>query len=606
MPNLGLYLDRPALGIPERGMQDCLNVRVNEGEVANTSMGWETFPVGATALNLDDNPCLLIDEFFTRDGSRILIFGTDKDLYYFDDPTSTLKYITPRYETGQVDVVNASTTVTENGCDFEAAGVKAGDKVWIGDSAKVDQAAGWYTVDSVPVLGTTLELTEPYTGATATEDYTIRLLFTGDLERAWSTETFPDAQPQDEDTWYGVNGPGNQVVKWNGSDDQVEEFSATLGLTAGWLRRYKDMLLYGDLTVAGEDRQQAIRNSDISSPEVVDGTGVSGEFVSSAGVDRILAMELLADIVVAYHERSINLLQYVGPPLNFLIRTAIPGVGPIAGRAIANFGDFHEFVGPDTGYRFDGVTLTEHGGHVFREGLRTIDPNRYEQAIAHLDEENGEVLWILPLTTDSDIETGGPERAFSEHYLEPVEEDDPTPMAIREIPATATGHYLRSSTIRFEILTSEQFDQYDFRWNDRYFFASFPFNLFGTVDGDLFVLGTANSQNGGSFSSYARFGAFQVVDGRRKGIIKRIEPAVKKRPEALAADFEVTLRSADFPHGDYSISAETTFDIQHAQNRFVSLRKAALYADIQFGSEGVNKPWSMLGYAVEVIPAGER
>lgn len=607
MPNLGVYLDRPPYAIPDQGLQDCLNVRIKEGRIKNEHMGWEPF----NDLNLDDNPCLLIDQFILRSGSQILIFGTDKDLYYFNDATSDLRYITPWYGANQVDVVNGSPTVTESGgADFETNGIKAGDKIWIGDADYNEQGAGWYEVLSVAVGGTTLTLTANYTGSTATEDYTIRKLFTGDIFSFWVSESFPDAQENDEDTWFATNGSGKQIVKWNGSDDFVTEIQGTgeLEFTCGYLARYKDMMLYGDILESGESKSQVIKNSAISHPETVDGTDESGEFASSEGVDTLLALEPLADLIVAYHERSINLLQFIGPPLNFLIRTAIPGIGPISGRCVMNFGDYHEFVGPDTGYRFDGISLTEHGGQLFREVLRGTDPNRLDQALAHIDEENGEVLWVIPLTTDEDVTDRAPEKAFSEHYLELTKESDPVPMAIRELPATAMGFYESSSALRFSDLSADpgdEFSSHDFPWNDRYFAASFPLNLFGSAAGDIFQLGTVNNQDGEAILSFARFNRFVVMDERRKGVLTRIEPAAGKR---AAVDYGLTtlIYSTDFPDGDVSLLFTEDFDLTHASRRHMSVRKAARFAEVEFRTDGADEPWEIIGYATEAVPGSER
>jgi hypothetical protein len=595
-PNLGVYFDRHPLGIPERGLEDCLNIRLKEGQIRNENMGWTPF----NDLNLDDNPVLLIDQFFTRSGSQILIFGTTEDLYYFHDVSATAKYITPRYEVGQASMTQDSANIiAAGGADW--TDIKVGDKIWIGDSGKIDQHADWRTVTQAnPAV---IVMDSVWTGATGNQDYTIRKVFEGDLEDFWVTETFPDAQPADEDEWFATNGCGNSIVKWDGTDDQVTVVSGTLGFTCGWVTRYKNMMLYGDLLESGERKPQAIRNSAIAKPEDVT-NDEAGEFAALDGVDRLLAIIPLADLVVVYGERSINLVQYVGEPLNFLIRTAVPGIGPLGGRAVMDFGDFHEFVASDTGYRFDGISLTEHGGQCFREVLRKIDANRLDQALAHIDEENGEVIWSVPLTTDSDPDTGGPETAFTEHYLEVVNEKDPIPMAIRDFPVTATGFYQRSTTLRFSDMT-DSFASYDFRWDDRYFSAAFPQNLFGDVSGDIYEFGTVNSQNGSSITSFARFGRFPLIDGRRKAVIRRIEPGAAKRG---SASYTLTTRihGCDFADGEFAQIYEGGFDLTHASRRHMSVRKAALYGSVEFRTEGVDRPWEIVGYALESVPAGER
>lgn len=602
MPNLGVYLDRPPLAIPDRALQDCLNIRIKEGEIRNENMGWRPF----YDMNLDGNPVLLIDEFFNRSGTRTLIFGTNKDLYYFDDVTSTVKYITPRYETGQMDVLSGlGGGIAGGGADF--TNVSVGDMIWIGDTGKVDQDADWREILTIHASGSPITFTPVWDGSTGTEDYTVRKLFDGTFKSYWVPETFPDAQPANEDEWFATNGVGHSIVKWNGSDDQVTVIDGTLGFTCGCIKRYKNMMLYGNLLESGENKPQAIRNSALSTPENVT-TDEATEFAVVEGVDSLLSMEPLADIIVAYANKSINLTQYVGPPVGFLIRTAVPGIGIVSSRSIINFGYFHKMLSHDTGYIFDGVALERHGDHVFREALRTIDPGRIEQALCHIDEQNGEVIWVIPKTTDADLDAGGPEMAITEHYLEPVEKKYPIPMAIREFPATATGHYERSTAYRMDYFTAglfpDGFAEVSFRWNDKFFLAAFPLDLFGSADGNVYEFGTSDNQDGSAISSFARFGRFQVQDGRLKGIITRVEPAASR----VGANYDLNVRiyGTSFPAGDVSKIFDKGFDLTHVERRHLSVRKAARFAEVEFGTDGTNRPFALIGYATESVQAGER
>jgi hypothetical protein len=35
-----------------------------------------------------------------------------------------------------------------------------------------------------------------------------------------------------------------------------------------------------------------------------------------------------------------------------------------------------------------------------------------------VDEANSEIVWVVPLNTDDDVDTGAPETAYVGHYLE--------------------------------------------------------------------------------------------------------------------------------------------------------------------------------------------
>lgn len=602
IPNLGLYLDRPNIAVPKGGMTACKNVRVKNGRVSNYNMGWEKF--FADQLN---GQVLLIDQFFTRDGSQYLIFGTRYDLYYWDD--TDLVFITPIYNTGTVQITDGTKIVTGSGTLWDTAkatgsgnNAMSGYEIAFGASDENDPAATWYEIDTVD-SDTQITLTENHSGGAGPgASYTIRQKFTGDDLDIWSSETFPDAQPADEDMWYATNGVVDEMVKWNGTDDTCSWYDP--GFTCRVLSRYKNMMLYGDIIESGERKNATIKNSAIANPEQLSGDE-AGEFEASDGIDTIRALFLLGDTMVAYHDRSVNLIQYVGTPLNFVIRTAVPGIGVMSGRGVTDFGDFHEFLAYDSCYSFDGVGIQEVGSHVLREALRMIDPNRPDKLLSHIDEENGDIHWVIPLTTDGEGDEIGPKMSFTSHYLEDVPSKFETPMTYRDLPATATGFYQRSDTLRFDDLT-EGFDDYQFRWNDRFFAASFPYNLFGDENGYVYILGTADDQDGGEIESYARFSRLALGDGKYKGLVHRIEPFAARKAGASSYDLGVLLWVTDQLDGDLTLAKQMDYDLTHAGNRFVSPRKIGRYGEVEFATTGTNRTWEISGYRMEIFLAGER
>lgn len=577
-------------------MSDCLNVRVKEGKVVRDNMGWGAFPNDADALALG-GPVLLIDNFFLST-SQILIFGTDTDLFRYDEGTSTVVFITPRYETGTVSVTNGSAVVTGSGTTW-STNLKAGDRIALGAS-ETDPEATWYTIDTVD-SDTQVTLTANYAEATSSgEAYTARLTFTGGVRDYWRTESFPKAQPGGDDLWFATNGI-DDVVTWDGVDDQVSV--STIGIKCKTLSRYKNMMIYGHITVSGDLRSFSIRNSAIGEPENVS-TKEAAEFVVHDGVDPIVALVPLGDSLTIYGERSITLAQFVGPPLMFVFRAVIAGLGALAGRAIADFGDFHEFLGADAQYRFDGIGVAEIGSHVWREILRKQSPQRLDAIISHFDEENGELLWGMPLNTDADPENGSIERVHVEHYLEEVG-SDPTPFTIREVPATAFGFFERLDTLRFSDITTAWSEQ-NFRWNDRFLQAAFPFNLFGDANGNVFILNERDSKAGAAITSYARFGRVAAMDGVRKGVVRRIYPFTSRIP-GVTYTLDVKVWRAESMADDRTLAGTFSHDLTHPEGRFfVSPRVSARYMQIEFGTDGISEPWEISGYDIDIVPSGAR
>lgn len=605
MPNLGVYLDRPPIAVPARAMVDCRNVRVKSGEITRDNMGWAAFPNTAKQICLCGDPVLGIDNFFPTGGGQLLIFGTTRDLYIYREVEEDVLIITPRYEVGTISVTNGSATVTGSGTSWQAE-LEVGDLIFAGATGQRDPAAAWLEVADI-VSDTELTLAEPFPGTTATGiPYTARKIFHGDLTRPWTFTTFPMATGvvgSDGDRWYATNGR-DPVVGWDGVTTQVYEPSLGNMEVASWMVRYKNMMIYGDFSVGGERRPFSIRTSNIGEPENVV-SGLAAEMVVHDGVDTLVAATPMGDNLVIYGERSVTLAQFVGPDILFVFRNVINGLGPLSPRAVADFGDFHEFIGPDAQYRFDGISVQEIGFQIWREVTRKQSPQRRDMIFGHFDEENGELLWVMPLTTDADPDAGPPETAYVEHYLEGVGDENPTPFTIRDMTATSMGFFDRQVTLTWDSI-QETWQELNFRWDDRFLQGAFPFNLMGTADGYIYILGAADSKAGAPIHSFARFGRRALGDVARKGMIRRVYPFARQLPGA-GYSLSVTLHMSNTTNGGTGSMGPYAFDLTQATSEhFVSTRAVGRYVEVEYSTTGVGRPWSITGYELDVVPAGER
>lgn len=606
-PNLGLWLTRPALGLPRRALTATNNVRIEDGKLTNRNVGWVKF-----TANLLNGPVTLIDNFRLRSGAQLLVFGTLTDLYKYTASGDTVVFLTPRYETGTVDVSADGLTVTTNtGTPLWLTNAKAGDEIHIAATGQTDPAATFRVIQSVDT-DDQLTLTAAYPGAPLTNQaYTLRQLFTGTIFDYWRSEFFPDAQPADEDRWYATNGV-DEVVQWNGVVDQVTVTS--LGFTCKELIRYQNMMIYANIVVSGDSRPASIRNSAITEPENVL-TKEAAEFVVHDGDAPIVGLARLGDQLAIYSDGRLDgpliTTQFVGTPLLFVFRVASPSTSALNGRLIADFGDRHEFVARDAGYRFDGVAPIPYGPQFWPDITRRVDPGRVLMAFHHFDEENGEVLWVIPHTTDPDTVDGAPQTVYTEHYLEPVDiasspfaPATPVPFMQRDLPALSMGEFERQDTLTFANIGGTWAEN-DFRWNDAFLSATFPFLLFGDENGQVFTLNTAGSQDGAAIDSFVRFGRFPLVDGQVRGLIRRIEVFAEQRPAATYS-LTVTPFVAEQQAGPLTSLGNFAYDLTQAGERFVSIFKAGRYAEIEFGTNGVNEGWELQGYQALITPAGRR
>lgn len=601
-PNLGLYLDRPPLEIPARGLVACQNVRIKNRRIVRDNMGWSAF--------LDDpldTPVVLIDNFYPSGGGQKLIIGTTRDLYEYDETTETLLILTPRYAAGTVAVETDSKTVTGSSTSW-AANAKAGDFIRVTSTAARDPypVSDWYEIESVGG-DEAITLVEEYQGATASGlAYAIRQTYTATMLDVWRTETFiaaAEVDGDDGDRWYATNGV-DFPVSWNGIATAVSS-RADLGFRCKDIRRYKNQMHYIALVESGTSKPFSVRVSAIGEPENVT-TKEAAEYRVHDGVDPLLAAELLGDNILYYAERSVTMAQFVGGEVGYIFRTAISGIGPVSARAIADFGDFHEFIGVDSKYRFDGVQLLQSDTHVWLEILRKQRPNALNLLHAHFDEENGEILWVVPLTTDGTGEDGAPATAYVQHYTEDVGDENPDAYTLRTLPALVMGYFGRETTLTFDQI-SESWAEQNYRWDDRFFQAAFPFNLFGTADGMVHILNETDSFDGEPIESFARFGRRPCIDGRRKGLVKRIYPFAERLAGA-EHDLTVELYLANEAGAPATLASSLPYNLKQddPDRFFVSPFVTGRYYQIGYRTTGAGKGFTLQGHDADIDPAGGR
>lgn len=602
-PSLGLYLGSSPLHIPSRGLLDCLNVRINQGAIEKGALGWGPFPDDDTPVNLDSKPVLLIELFTPRATPTKLIMGNTTDLFVFNEGDGSVSYLTPRYQTGTISITNGSPTVTGSGTTW-LTNLKAGDPMHLGAADEVDPTAVWYEIDSVD-SDTQVTLTTNFAETTLSgQPYTARQTFTGDIRTPFFTETFLDAvdvSGTDGDRWYASNGVDN-VVAWDGIADQVYVPSLGNVDTCVAMRRFKNIMVYVAPTTSGEFRGFSVRTTDIGKPEDTV-NGFASEFIVHDGADQLLNAIEFGELLVLYSERHITLMQFVGGDVVFVLRTAVTGFGPKSSRAIAQFADHHEFIGADCKYIFDGGRADPIDKHVWRDIVRRISPQRLDMIHAHFDEENGELVWIVPLNSDTDADDGTPENAYAQHYLEDVG-DNPTPHTYRDLPALCTGYFTQSGSVTFAELI-DSWEEYNFRWNDQALQDAFPTSLFGDALGNVWIMNSQDSQDGTAPVAYARFGRRQLGNASRKGTLKRVYPFLETIPGS-ENELTVSTYSCETADGPTTLRAELTLPMaMDAERHFVSPMINARYVEVLFGTETIG-PWRLSGYDMDVVGAGER
>lgn len=595
MPNFGLYLDRPPISIPARGLKDGYNFRIKNGILSNLNLGWEKFY--ADGITLGSRPSFIAN-FFPRTQPEHLVFFTSTDIIRHDDASELPVYITPQYDTGTASA--NGTAVTGIGTLW-ATNAKAGDFIHFGDAnyAVVD-AAEWFEIDSV-TNDTTIVLTAS-AGVVADGVYTIRQTFTGNSDDLWSVAAFVQDEVSGDDLLIGTNGV-DDIISWNGTDATVTLHPELL-FTAKSLAVFANMMIYINVVAAGTDYPTSIINSDIGKPLLAGavGTGLSDQFRVTDKPEALTSGVVLGNNLVLYSKRQLIVAQFAGSPLVFIFRVAASGVGPISGRAVADFGDYHEFYGADGEYAFDGVAVREVNRHAGRDLIRTGDPVRRGFIYSHFDEENGDLIWSVPGTTDAgsgDAEAA-PATAWVEHYLETVPPGVERPYSKRAWPFVTTGYYTRQTGLTWAAATGT-WAEYNYAWNDQFSSLAFPLNLGATIDGVIYIINQTQSADGEALASYVRTGRVPLVDGHERALLARIYPFTAELDNTL----DITVWLADFATSTALSGGSYEYDTSHVEGQyFVSPYRRARFVEIQYGTDG--DAWTLEGWDYKVKSGGMR
>lgn len=598
-PTLGLYIARPNITVPDRALQDGLNFRIREGRLESLSLGWTRF--GEFQLN---GRVRLVDNFFPKNGEDNLILGTERDLYVLNSADDSVTFLTPRWEEGTAEVSAATpAVVTFSETDIEDF-IKVGDKIVFGTAGETDPDAVWYEIASIDGTSQATLTTAVIGAPIAAGVFTARRLFSMDANDWWDTAIFVNAAGV-EDQWIAVNGT-DWVVSWNGSATQVT-LHPEMNFRARAIANYKNMIIYANLVTLGEILSTQMINSDVGFPFNAGdaGTGLSEQFIVHGGSDQIFALVPLNDSLIAYSEKHVVPMDFVGDPEVFFFRVSTVTSGPLGPGAVANFSDHHVFIAADAMYYFDGVSHQEVDMHIWPELIRSQDPIRRLSIFNLFVEEFAELMWAFPLTTDpgaGDI-FAPMVVAHVAAYIEPTGlGKDAMPYSRRSFPFSAGGHWTQESGVRWNDLPVP-WTTMNVRWNDQSLSEDYSLTMVGDNDGYLYTLNSSQTADGVILPSFVRMARKAIVDGRSRGLIRRFYPFIEA---TSSGELDVTLRFADHAKGNTDFAHTDAFDMSlPAERFFTSPFRRGRYVEFELGSdEGL--PWVLSGYDFDAQVGGRR
>lgn len=594
-PNLGLYYNKPEMQIPRRALVDGYNFRIKDGKINNYNLGKKAF--GSWTLN--GKRVMKIFTHTDRTNGDTLFFANPTDIFkYTPGGGGSVSYLTPRYQTGTVSRA-ATGIITGVGTAF-LANVKIGDEIHFGAINFTDPTSTWDVITAV--TDDTHITTSGALSVVGATVYTIRKLYVTGLPDWWDFQTFLNDGTDGKDRLFATNGV-DWVQTWAFGDTQMTQQSG-MAFKCKAIRPFSNMMQYGWLT-SPTALPTSFINSDVGLPTHAGslGTGLSEQFIAHDGTDGIDSFGILGNSLIIYSDKHIVGAQFVGDPEIFSFRKIDREVGPVGPFAVAEFGDYHEFIGADGAYRFDGVGATEIHSHVMRYVRAQMGPVRRKFTYSHFIDVEGEVIWSVPSVTDPGNGVLGtpPVVGWTEHYLEEVGPQIPRPFSKRNFPYTAAGHWTNATNVLWSDLTLTWAD-YSVRWVDQSNAAASVQELAGDETGQVWIINTVQDANGVNIDSYVQFPRFPTGNLREKSMLQRWYPFASPG----IGNLTITTLYSNFATGVLVGDGGLNFDTTQNGNDFVSPMRKARYAALKISASSIAYQFEGYDYDVAPIEGGTR
>lgn len=350
---------------------------------------------------------------------------------------------------------------------------------------------------------------------------------------------------------------------------------------------FQNFLILLNTTENGHPCPQRMRTSQINDitkwKKNSDGSGESFWGDLTDGVDWGVRLMPFANYVVAYKERSIQVLSYVGGDLVWDKRPAIIGTGLLAPRAIVDLGDEHIFIGPDNIYSFDLVDVKIAGDDIAKEFFRLLDPGKANLTIGFFIEETPEAWFVFVSTTSPD---GLPDKAI-------VYNTDTKAWSIRDLPFTCFGYY---NLVDDPIWDADEdtWDSDDTEWDDSRSLANAPINLAGDKNGYVYVFG-GNSKDGEDLDCFVRTKLFDFKNPFQLKRAKRIQFMVSREG---SYDLQVKVYTAANVDEDLVLASTKYMSLDKTTPPWIDIDVTARYMMFEFATLKKDQPFRITGYVI--------
>ncbi|MDR3564422.1 MAG: hypothetical protein P4N41_13770 [Negativicutes bacterium] len=305
------------------------------------------------------------------------------------------------------------------------------------------------------------------------------------------------------------------------------------------------------------------------------------------GVDWIQALATIGNYIVAYKERSVQVVTYVGGDEIFDKWPAIEGTGLLAPKALMDLGDEHIFVGPDNIYSFDTREVKIAGDDIAKQFINNLDPARTSLTTCFYHEETPEGGFSFVSTSSpNDM----PDKAI-------VYEPDIKAWSWRDLPMLCFGYYNLVDNPVWDT-QEQQWGDSDFEWNASANLANAPINLCSDAQGYIYKF-YGNSCDGEDLSCFIQTKLFDFGDPvlmkrltRMQLMLSHEEPNYK-----LSVYVGVSNGMVDSPT-DLTWYGPYYMGLDNPSPPWIDFDITARYAMFKFGTLHKDESWRLTGYIV--------
>lgn len=666
-PFQGLFLDRPAHLIPPTGFSACDNVRIYKNQITARLNGYQVvIPSSQFHFSGPGKNAITGGGLFTISSNayQYLIIVNQTDIFAYAqasppigylDPTASnsgLVFITPIYNTGTVAA--SGTAVTGTGTFWNTASgsgwrknARAGDFISFGANVN-DPSATWFKVASV-ADDTHLTLSTSAGVIGGGSFYTLRQCLNNNRTDARPAfEVFPnngDTAPAtaQNDICMIANFGGTSrfssadpMAWWAPAANQFCLYFTAASFSAGVLKRYNNLMLYGRLFLTGtvgaatNINQTQLASSD-NGKALSLSSGVAFQGTISDGPEPLLHIGVLGNNCLIYFgsnatgsvnfggsdpnssapsSGSVISAQFVGLPVVWQFQTVVRDRGPIGQGLVAEFADRHQFLGIDGEYRYNGLFLQVMNDHLWRGVLPLIDFQNVSNGFVIKTPMYGDISWSIPQVV------GSANVIYNEHYMEqannylfkPFTQRDGNPYVASSIAYQISCFLGSNPSVNVFLLANQ---------------------VFGSIVGDDFgnvallynndLISDPVGGNSAAVASSATFADRIVAGERARGLVKRVYPfASTAGLDSGTYNLVVTLKMKDRIDGNVVITDAQNFPITTIatdtgdSNRFTTHYRRGRVAQITFSTPGnatFGQAWTLDGYDIDIprgSPGGQR